>query len=50
MNEHSLLLTLRGSNPALRPVLLVSHMDVVPAPTEGTNWTHPPFSGDIADG
>ncbi len=30
-----------------RPLVLMSHQDVVPA--EGV-WTHPPFSGDIADG
>lgn len=30
-----------------RPVVLMSHQDVVPA--EG-NWIHAPFSGDIADG
>lgn len=30
-----------------KPILLMSHQDVVPA--EGT-WTHEPFSGDIADG
>ncbi|MBR6953777.1 MAG: M20/M25/M40 family metallo-hydrolase [Clostridia bacterium] len=30
-----------------RPLVLMSHQDVVPA--EGT-WTHPPFSGDIAEG
>ena len=30
------------------PVLLMAHYDVVPAPADG--WTHPPFSGDIADG
>lgn len=30
-----------------KPILLMSHQDVVPA--EGT-WTHAPFSGDIADG
>jgi acetylornithine deacetylase/succinyl-diaminopimelate desuccinylase-like protein len=28
--------------------LLLSHLDVVPAPTEG--WTHDPFGGEIADG
>ena len=32
---------------AQRPVVLMSHQDVVPA--EG-DWLHPPFSGDIADG
>ena len=30
-----------------RPVLLMSHQDVVPA---GGGWSHGPFSGDIADG
>ena len=30
-----------------RPVVLMSHQDVVPAEGE---WLHPPFSGDIADG
>ena len=30
-----------------RPLVLMSHQDVVPA--EGT-WTHAPFSGDIAEG
>src|SRR5437879_406677 len=31
-----------------RPLLLMSHLDVVPVEPEF--WTHPPFSGDIADG
>ena len=30
-----------------RPLVLMSHQDVVPAEGE---WLHPPFSGDIADG
>lgn len=30
-----------------KPIVLMSHQDVVPA--EGT-WTHEPFSGDLADG
>ncbi len=30
-----------------KPIVLMSHQDVVPA--EG-DWIHPPFSGDIADG
>ena len=51
IGHHSLLLTLPGSNPALRPCLFMSHQDVVPV-VEGTeaDWTHPAFSGDIADG
>ena len=40
-------LHVRGSKPD-RPKLLVhAHIDVVPAPGE---WTHAPFSGDVADG
>ncbi|HUG43348.1 MAG TPA: M20/M25/M40 family metallo-hydrolase, partial [Acidobacteriota bacterium] len=31
-----------------RPLLLLHHMDVVPA--EGNRWTHPPTSGHIGDG
>ena len=30
-----------------KPILLMSHQDVVPAEGE---WLHAPFSGDIADG
>jgi carboxypeptidase PM20D1 len=47
----SLLITVRGSSadPSLKPVLLVSHLDVVAAPA-ASNWTHPPFSGDVSDG
>lgn len=33
---------------ALRPIALMSHMDVVPADDAG--WEHPPFSGAVADG
>jgi acetylornithine deacetylase/succinyl-diaminopimelate desuccinylase-like protein len=36
-----------GSEP-LRPLLLNHHIDVVAA--EPARWTHPPFSGAIADG
>lgn len=31
-----------------RPLLLMSHLDVVPVEPE--NWTHPPFGGDLVDG
>ncbi|MCP5066731.1 MAG: M20/M25/M40 family metallo-hydrolase [bacterium] len=49
--EHSLLFTWQGSDPTLQPVLLASHLDVVPVP-EGTeeSWEQPPFSGVIVDG
>ncbi|NKB71113.1 MAG: M20/M25/M40 family metallo-hydrolase [Candidatus Latescibacteria bacterium] len=31
-----------------RPLLLLSHLDVVPA--EPAQWSHPPFAGEVADG
>jgi carboxypeptidase PM20D1 len=48
---YSLLYTWPGWKPELPPILLLSHMDVVPVEpgTEG-KWKHPPFSGAIADG
>lgn len=49
--EHSLVMTLQGSNADLKPVLLDSHYDVVPIePGTETEWLHPPFEGRIADG
>jgi len=47
----NLLFTWKGTNPSLKPILLLGHQDVVPI-EEGTDstWTHPPFCGEIADG
>ena len=45
--DGNLLLRWPGKRPELDPIILISHMDVVPAEGE---WTHAPFSGDIADG
>jgi carboxypeptidase PM20D1 len=45
----SLLYTWPGSDASLAPLLLASHLDVVPAADPET-WTHPPFAGVIADG
>jgi carboxypeptidase PM20D1 len=47
----NLLFTWKGSDPSLKPIVLLGHQDVVPI-EEGTEskWVHPPFSGDIADG
>jgi acetylornithine deacetylase/succinyl-diaminopimelate desuccinylase-like protein len=39
---------LRGDGTGGDPLLLLSHLDVVPAPAE--LWTHGPFDGDLADG
>lgn len=51
INEYSLLYTWRGRAEELEPVLFCAHMDVVPAdPVTRAEWTHPPFSGEIADG
>ena len=39
---------LRGDGTGGEPLLLLSHLDVVPAPPD--RWTHDPFAGDVADG
>jgi carboxypeptidase PM20D1 len=48
---HSLLYTWQGSDPSLKPILLMGHLDVVPveAGTEG-QWQESAFGGRIADG
>jgi len=51
VGANNLLFVWKGSDPALKPILLLGHQDVVPV-EEGTEnkWTRPPFSGDIFDG
>lgn len=44
----SVVARLRGDGTGGKPLLLLSHLDVVPAPPE--LWTHDPFAGDVADG
>jgi acetylornithine deacetylase/succinyl-diaminopimelate desuccinylase-like protein len=39
---------LRGDGTGGEPLLLLGHLDVVPAPAE--LWTHDPFAADVADG
>ena len=51
INNFSLLYTWEGTDPSAAPILLMAHQDVVPiAPGTESQWTHPPFSGDVADG
>ena len=51
VNDYSLLYRWQGTDASLEPILLMSHLDVVPVEpgTEG-EWLHPPFAGVIADG
>ncbi len=50
-STHTLLYKWEGTDPDLKPVMYMGHMDVVPIEraTE-EQWVHPPFSGNIADG
>lgn len=49
--DYSLLYTWPGRNPDQAPILILSHMDVVPVePGTESKWAHGAFSGDIADG
>ena len=51
INHYSFLYEWRGKHDTIKPVILVAHLDVVPAPEEDLNsWTDPPFSGEIKDG
>lgn len=51
VNDFGLLYEWTGSDPSLKPILLLAHQDVVPvlAGTE-KDWTRPPFAGQVADG
>ncbi len=49
--DYSLLYTWKGTDPNLKPIVLMAHQDVVPiSPGSESKWTHPPFAGQIADG
>ena len=51
VESSSLLYTWTGRRPNLSPVILMAHMDVVPAADDTlAQWTHPPFDGIVADG
>ena len=44
----SVVARLRGDGTGGDPLLLLAHLDVVPAPAG--QWTHDPFAADVADG
>lgn len=48
VHHHGLLYTWKGSDDALKPLLMMAHQDVVPV-NQGTldQWRYPPFSGFI---
>lgn len=46
VNEYSLLITWKGSEEELKPVVFAAHMDVVPVERKTWDaWEHEPFSG-----
>ncbi|MBN8703634.1 MAG: M20 family peptidase [Bacteroidetes bacterium] len=47
----SLLYTWKGKNNNIKPIILIAHMDVVPATNTSDNkWKEDPFSGIVKDG
>ena len=48
VNEYGILLRWQGTDADAKPVVLMSHYDVVAA--DENKWTHPPFCGDVIDG
>ena len=51
VNDYSLLYSWPGTERARKPILLMAHLDVVPAePAAERDWIEPPFSGRISDG
>lgn len=46
---HSLLYEWTGKQSDLPPIMLIAHLDVVPA-EDSTAWQNPPFSGLVKDG
>ncbi|KEO74614.1 M20 family peptidase [Anditalea andensis] len=49
INEFSIIYKWEGSDNSLPPIILMGHIDVVPV-EDPTQWTEPPFSGNIRDG
>jgi carboxypeptidase PM20D1 len=50
-SENAILFTWAGKDPSAKPILLMSHFDVVPVePGTESAWKYPAFSGTIAEG
>jgi carboxypeptidase PM20D1 len=50
VSELSLLYRWKGTDSSLKPIMLISHQDVVPVDSETLErWIHEPFSGAISD-
>lgn len=50
VNTFGLVLTWKGSDDSLKPLLLAAHMDVVPVERKTWNqWSHEPFGGEITN-
>jgi carboxypeptidase PM20D1 len=48
ISTYSLLYTVKGSDPSLKPYMLCAHLDVVPV--ERDKWTVDPFAGLVSEG
>lgn len=48
INSYSHLYTWKGSDPSLKPIVIMGHIDVVPVLNEN-KWTESPFKGTITD-
>lgn len=51
INEFSVVTKWPGSNPNLKPMIVMGHIDVVPVPEENkSKWKSDPFGGEIKNG
>ncbi|WP_019239277.1 MULTISPECIES: M20/M25/M40 family metallo-hydrolase [Enorma] len=48
IDEFGMLMRWPGTNPALDPIVMMAHHDVVPV--DGQHWEHDPFGAEIIDG
>ncbi|CEP61273.1 M20 family metallopeptidase LALA0_S02e10682g [Lachancea lanzarotensis] len=50
VNHYGLIITWKGSNSKLKPIMFAAHQDVVPVERKTWDqWEHKPFSGDITE-